>query len=130
MPIRSLTAITAALLLTATAAHADEGSKAYTQCMDKASSTSLMSTCIQSETQLQDQRLNRAYKQLIARLDAAKQKSLREVQRSWISYRDSNCAFWGRVSGGTISQLDGAMCRKDMTRDRAAELERMLDPTR
>ncbi|WP_028695968.1 lysozyme inhibitor LprI family protein [Pseudomonas cremoricolorata] len=119
-------ALAAALMLSN--AQAAEGSKAYTQCMDKASSTSLMSTCIQSESARQDARLNQAYKQLMGKLAAPKQKTLREVQRNWITYRDSNCTFWGRLNDGTISQLDGAMCIKDMTESRAHELERMLNP--
>jgi len=107
---------------------ADENSPAYSQCMDNASSTVAMSSCIQAETQLQDQRLNRVYKQLTSKLQAAQQKSLRDVQRQWIAYRDANCKFHVQASGGTLAQLEGGMCVLDMTRERAAELERVLSP--
>ncbi|MGF6394754.1 lysozyme inhibitor LprI family protein [Pseudomonas plecoglossicida] len=109
-------------------AMADDNSQAYAQCMDKASSTVAMSACIQAETKLQDARLNRVYKQLLARLDSGQQKSLREVQRQWIGYRDANCRFHVQASGGTMAQLEGGMCVLDMTRERAAELERVLSP--
>lgn len=109
-------------------AQADDNSPAYSQCMDKASSTVAMSSCIQAETQLQDQRLNRVYKQLATKLDAGQQKSLRDVQRQWIAYRDANCKFHVQASGGTMAQLEGGMCVLDMTRERAAELERVLSP--
>jgi len=109
-------------------AMAGDNSPAYTQCMDKASSTVAMSSCIQVETKLQDERLNRVYKQLMGRLDAGQQKSLREVQRQWIGYRDANCRFHVQASGGTLAQLEGGMCVLDMTRERAAELERVLSP--
>ncbi|MBH3410277.1 lysozyme inhibitor LprI family protein [Pseudomonas putida] len=109
-------------------AQADDNSPAYSQCMDKASSTVAMSSCIQAETQLQDQRLNRVYKQLATKLDAEPQKSLRDVQRQWIAYRDANCKFHVQASGGTMAQLEGGMCVLDMTRERAAELERVLSP--
>ncbi|BBH44411.1 lysozyme inhibitor LprI family protein [Pseudomonas sp. KU43P] len=109
-------------------AMADDNSQAYTQCMDKASSTVAMSACIQAETKLQDARLNRVYKQLLGRLDSGQQKSLREVQRQWIGYRDANCRFHVQASGGTMAQLEGGMCVLDMTRERAAELERVLSP--
>lgn len=109
-------------------AQADDNSPAYSQCMDKASSTVAMSSCIQAETQLQDQRLNRVYKQLATKLDAGPQKGLRDVQRQWIAYRDANCKFHVQASGGTMAQLEGGMCVLDMTRERAAELERVLSP--
>ena len=66
------------LLMTCLAplAQADDNSPAYSQCMDKASSTVAMSSCIQAETQLQDQRLNRVYKQLATKLDAGQLQAL------------------------------------------------------
>lgn len=123
----SLAAVVAALMFVSQA-QADENSPTYTQCMDKASSTVAMSACIEDETKLQDDRLNRVYKQLLGKLDAPQQKSLREVQRDWISFRDKNCKFHVQASGGTMAQLEGGMCVLDMTRERAAELERILSP--
>ncbi|WP_194788929.1 lysozyme inhibitor LprI family protein [Pseudomonas sp. UFMG81] len=117
----------AALLALATA-QADDYSPAYTQCMDKASSTVAMGACIQAETQLQDDRLNRVYKQLMAKLDGQRQKDLREVQRNWLKYRDGHCAFLGKLDNGSIYRIEGAMCVMDTTKDRAAELERVLSP--
>ncbi|MFJ4154805.1 lysozyme inhibitor LprI family protein [Pseudomonas sp. NPDC089752] len=117
-----------ALVCGVSMAMAGESSPSYTQCMDKASSTVAMSSCIQAETKLQDAQLNRVYKQLMAKLEATPQKSLRDVQRQWIAYRDSNCKFHVQASGGTMAQLEGAMCVMDMTRERAAELERVLSP--
>jgi uncharacterized protein YecT (DUF1311 family) len=118
----------ATFLLGISQAHAEGASQAYNQCMDKASSTVAMSTCIQAETKLQDERLNRVYKQLMAKLEPAPQKSLRDVQRQWIAYRDANCKLHVQASGGTMAQLEGGMCVLDMTRERAAELERVLSP--
>lgn len=107
---------------------ADDYTPAYGQCMDKASTTVAMSDCIGAETHVQDQRLNRVYKQLMAKLDTGQQKSLRDVQRKWLAYRDGNCQFHVQASGGTMAQLEGGSCLMDMTRDRAAELERVLSP--
>ena len=107
---------------------ADDYTAAYVQCMDKASSTVAMSECIGAETQVQDQRLNRVYEQLMGKLDAGQQKSLRDVQRKWLVYRDGNCQFHVQASGGTMAQLEGGTCMMSMTRDRAAELERVLSP--
>ncbi|GLO46708.1 lysozyme inhibitor LprI family protein [Pseudomonas putida] len=109
-------------------AMAEDYTPGYGQCMDKASTTVAMSECIQAETQLQDQRLNRVFKQLMGKLDAGQQKSLRDVQRKWLAYRDGNCQFHVQAGGGTMAQLEGGACVMDMTRDRAAELERVLSP--
>lgn len=117
-----------ALVCSVPMAMAEDNSPSYAQCMDKASSTVAMSSCIGAETKLQDARLNRVYKQLLAKLETAPQKSLRDVQRQWIAYRDGNCKFHVQASGGTMAQLEGAMCMLDMTRERAAELERVLSP--
>lgn len=118
----------AGALLAMASALADDYSPTYTQCMDNASSTLAMGACIQAETQLQDERLNRVYKQLMAKLGATQQKDLREVQRTWMKYRDGNCAFHGKLSTGSIYRIEGAMCEMDMSKDRAAELQRMLSP--
>ncbi|CAK13894.1 lysozyme inhibitor LprI family protein [Pseudomonas entomophila] len=120
--------IGAAALLAMAGAQADDYSPTYTQCMDKASSTLAMGACIQAETKLQDDRLNRVYKQLMSKLEPQQQKDLREVQRSWVKYRDGNCAFHGTLSNGSLYRIEGAMCLMDMSKDRAAELERVLSP--
>ncbi|MBV4534554.1 MULTISPECIES: lysozyme inhibitor LprI family protein [Pseudomonas] len=125
---RSTIASAALLACFACQAQAEDYSQTYTQCMDKASSTLAMGACIQAETRLQDERLNRVYKQLMAKLDKEQKTNLRDVQRTWIKYRDGNCAFHGRLSSGSIYRIEGAMCEMDMSRDRAAELERVLSP--
>lgn len=119
-----------ALACSTTLAMADDPSPAYARCMDNASSTLAMGECLKAETQVQDQRLNRVYKQLLGKLPADQQKSLRDVQRKWLAYRDGNCQFHRMASGGTLAQLEGGTCLMDMTRERAAELERVLDPQR
>ncbi|MDF9619944.1 DUF1311 domain-containing protein [Pseudomonas entomophila] len=120
--------IGAAALLAMAGAQADDYSPTYIQCMDKASSTLAMGACIQAETKLQDDRLNRVYKQLMTKLEPQQQKDLREVQRTWVKYRDGNCAFHGTLSNGSLYRIEGAMCLMDMSKDRAAELERVLSP--
>ncbi|MFJ1574145.1 lysozyme inhibitor LprI family protein [Pseudomonas sp. NPDC088322] len=128
--MRNRTTIVMTLILgcSSAAASADDFSTSYTECMDKASSTVAMSSCIQSESSLQDQRLNRVYKQLQAKLAGDAQKALRTAQRSWIKYRDDNCALHSQASGGTLRQIEAGTCVMGMTRDRAAELERILSP--
>jgi len=44
-----------------------------------------MIDCIGAETQRQDVRLNKAYKDVMPSLPAPRQKQLQEVQRIWIA---------------------------------------------
>lgn len=125
---RSLVAL-ALTLGASTAALAEEPSASYTACMDSANTTVAMGHCIKTETTQQDARLNKAYKGLMGKLDDAQKKRLRGVQRNWISYRDANCQFHGSAyAGGTLAGVAAGTCLMDMTRERAAELERLLKP--
>lgn len=128
MTRRYALASAAALACFTSLAQAEDNSPRYTQCMDKASSTVAMSSCIQAETKQQDVRLNQVYKQLMVTLEGAQRKNLTAVQRTWILYRDGNCAFHAQASGGTLAAINSGMCVMSMTRDRAAELERVLKP--
>ncbi len=99
-------------------------SKQYSTCMDKAGGiTANMLDCIGAETQRQDARLNRAYKDVMAQLSAARKKQLQEAQRAWIRYRDANCGFYADPDGGTLATVNGNDCFMSATAARAKELE-------
>ena len=100
----------------------DEYSQAYSACMKTAESTLAMNNCNGAEIKRQDSRLNSAYKKAMAGLEGPQQTQLREAQRAWIKYRDTNCKLYYSLTGGTIDQLNGAGCVLDMTKARADEL--------
>ena len=80
---------------------------ALDQCLDKAAGvTTEMVNCIGAETEIQDKRLNAAYKQALAALTPARQKELQVVQRLWLQYRDANCKFAFDPDGGTMAHVE------------------------
>lgn len=96
----------------------------YSSCMDKAAGvTANMLDCMGAETKRQDARLNKAYKDVMAQLSAARKKPLQEAQRAWIKYRDANCSFYADPDGGTLATVNSNDCFMSATASRAKELE-------
>ncbi|PSS58094.1 lysozyme inhibitor LprI family protein [Pseudomonas sp. BBP2017] len=118
-------------LITAIApfAVAQNDSPAYSQCMQTAQTTLDMNNCNGAEIKRQDARLNSAYKKAKAALEPAQQAKLLDAQRLWIKYRDANCKLYYSLTGGTIDQLNGAGCVLDMTKARADELLKLIEPS-
>ena len=113
------------------AVHAQEINltKQFSVCMDKADGvTQNMVECIDAETKRQDARLNKAYKALVADLNPERKKQLLEAQRSWLKFRDTNCAFYFDPEGGTIARVQAVDCMMTMTASRAKELENFTQP--
>jgi uncharacterized protein YecT (DUF1311 family) len=101
---------------------ADAG-KAYAACMDQSGGvTSAMEDCISEEFELQDRRLNRSYKALMASIPE-RRPELRDAQRKWIAFRDANCGFYYDAEGGSAARLVSKACVVILTADRAHELE-------
>lgn len=96
----------------------------YSPCGDKPSTVEIVA-CVDAKTKIWDDRLNKAYKELPKRIDAGQLDPLKEAQRLWIKYRDTNCMFYGSQQG-SIRQIQAAECRRSMTRDRALELEQAM----
>jgi uncharacterized protein YecT (DUF1311 family) len=108
----------------AASAHETGLSKPYAACMDKSGGVTMdMIGCITAEYQRQDARLNKAYKALMAELPPPRKTQLQEAQRSWINYRDANCAFYDDPDGGTLARVNANACMMTATADRARELE-------
>jgi uncharacterized protein YecT (DUF1311 family) len=75
----------------------------FQPCGEKTSTPDVVE-CVQAKTSVADQRLNAAYKVLLARIEAAQRQPLLAAQRLWVQYRDANCAFYG-VPDGSIRQV-------------------------
>jgi uncharacterized protein YecT (DUF1311 family) len=103
---------------------------AYAQCMGKAQANVEIMDCMDAEIKRQDQRLNQVYKALGADLSAARKDQLREAQRAWIKFRDTNCEFYLDPDGGTMAGLLAADCMLRLTADRAEELASFLPEDR
>lgn len=99
-------------------------SKAFGACMEKSGGvTANMLECADAEFKVQDQRLNKAYRELSAGLNAKRRRDLVEVQRLWIRFRDMNCAFYEDPDGGTAAAIAASSCSLQLTATRAKELE-------
>lgn len=96
----------------------------YDACVNKSGGvTSSLNDCNSEELVRQDVRLNKFYKTAITNFSVEKQNQLRDAQRIWIKYRDSNCAMYYSLTGGTMDMLNGAGCELSATKQRADELE-------
>lgn len=98
----------------------------FDQCMSKAEATVEIVQCIDAELERQDQRLNQVYKALGADLTDNRKAQLREAQRAWIKFRDTNCEFYLDPDGGTMAGILAADCMLRSTADRAEELANFL----
>ena len=93
-----------------------------------------MNFCAEQDWQAADAELNRVYKAVMAEMKAKDQslppelqgaaQTLRDAQRAWISFRDTNCRLAGYpMRGGSAEPLLIYGCLRQMTQDRSAELQ-------
>lgn len=100
----------------------------YSVCMRQSGGVTLeMHRCLSGEIVRQDNRLNRIYRQLMARLPEQRREQLRQVQRLWIKWRDGNCGFYADPQGGTMHAVMAEDCVRKTTAARAKELERFME---
>lgn len=97
-------------------------SKQFQSCLDKSGGGSGSYDCMSKEMAIQDKKLNDAYKKLTASITPERKKLLLTAQRTWINFRDSNCAFHVDPDGGQIGQQAGPVCELEYTALRAKEL--------
>lgn len=103
-------------------------SPSYDKCMDKSGGvTSSMLDCGNAETKIQDTKLNKAYKNAMKALEPKKQTELKDVQRLWVKYRDSQCGFYNGLTGGTVDSLNASSCFLNMTAERAEEINGFVE---
>jgi uncharacterized protein YecT (DUF1311 family) len=94
----------------------------YSTCLKAAGGvTPDMQDCIGTEYDYQDNRLNRVYKALMARLSKTEQAKLCAEERKWIAHRDAYCAL--PPDAGQGQRLESNGCTMEQTAKRAAILE-------
>ena len=87
-----------------------------------------MNACAGIAYEQADSALNAAYGDVRSRLDAAGRGQLTATQRAWIAWRDAECAFRSRgVEGGTIYPTIHAGCLTELTEQRTADFQTMLE---
>lgn len=106
-----------ALLCATLTANADE-----LNC-DAPQTTVDMKQCASIELDAVDGELNRVYKALRADQDDVANGLLKAAQRSWIAYRDNECARVADIArGGTMAGILEISCHIDLTKKRTEEL--------
>ena len=73
--------------------------------------------------------IDKAYKQLMSKLDAEQQKSLKEAERAWIKWRDAEAdtiARLGGAVGGSALRVDYAIAQEKLIKERTEVLRGYL----
>ncbi|WP_082672760.1 lysozyme inhibitor LprI family protein [Luteimonas abyssi] len=79
--------------------------------------------CASSRLAGADEKLNSVYREKLSR-SGDLENNLREVQRSWIRFRDSYCdSIREESAGGNEADIEGNFCLAALTEDRIGELE-------
>lgn len=73
--------------------------------------------------------LNRVYQKVMTRLEGAGQKTqLQKAQQAWLKFREAQAEFEASFcEGGSIQPQIQTACRTGLTRNRAKDLQHILD---
>lgn len=99
--------------------------KNFVRCSDAASDIGERADCEAVETEIQDARLNQAYKMVMARLNPAQKAELRTSERAWIKRRDVTCEKQAddAMNSGSWMRVTYSSCILDETIKRTIFLE-------
>ena len=102
------------------------------QCAANAQTTMDSSECYIQATQSWDAELNKQYKLLIDEQPETSRTPLKESQRAWIKYKESYFkaidAFYQKEQG-TVWSIIAAESKMNVIRDKAIDLNRLLNST-
>ena len=94
---------------------------------DNANTQAEINTCTEAARAKADADLNRSYQQLLKGTPAENQASLKQAERTWITFRDQECAFEAAGSvGGSMHPADLAACKEAITTARTAQIKAFL----
>ena len=120
MPYIKILALVCFLIVMPVSAQA-QGHNAF---CDQADSSAATQACLKKHLQSAQKRLNAIYKRLGEKLDPEKQEEMKELQKSWLAYRDGEC-MWESENSVTPSmkRLNELSCMARVTEDRADILD-------
>lgn len=104
-------------------------SNVLTKCMSNATGNLAQAECLTDERERQDVRLNKIYKQLIARLQGERRDAIVATQRAWIQLQQSDGDARESILDdiGQIGNLQSVESEARAIRQRADLLQRYLD---
>lgn len=79
--------------------------------------------CADTEFTYQDERLNKAYKALSARLSGSDKQAAVDAQRAWLAFFTKDCAARAARFGSNDAPTTESVCRMESTAIRAQQLE-------
>jgi len=83
-----------------------------------------MNYCADRDFQAADKKLNATYRILLDSSDPKEKELLKAAERSWIAYRDSECAYETAGSeGGSIQPMEYSECLTQKTEAHIKELQ-------
>ncbi|CAN5419190.1 lysozyme inhibitor LprI family protein [soil metagenome] len=87
-----------------------------------------MNICSGKDYEREDARLNKNYRDLVAKLEKAERDKLRDLQLAWLKFRDLQCDFQSmQYEGGTMYSLVRSMCLTGLTKQRNKDLKDLLE---
>jgi uncharacterized protein YecT (DUF1311 family) len=94
-------------------------------CTEKPAGQTTLGTaeCYRAEQEIWDALLNENFRALRDDLDDGQKTKLRDMQRAWIAYRDTTCAFYHDKIQGTMATGMAAACVARETARRALLLK-------
>ncbi|WP_342321171.1 lysozyme inhibitor LprI family protein [Kosakonia sp. BYX6] len=94
---------------------------------DNASTQSQLNSCTAGQYQAADKKLNQTYQEAIKRSTPPQAALLKKAQQTWITLRDTDCAFVSSgVEGGSVQPMVQNQCLADKTSEREAWLASLL----
>lgn len=115
----------AALATSASAANIAE--EPVVDC-DNAMTQMDMNICAGRDFMREDDTLNQLYQQLLGKFDNKSRSDVRQIQRSWIQYRDLQCNYEAaQYEGGSIQPMVHSSCLANLTQQRNQILQYMVD---
>ncbi len=98
------------------------------KCFGQASNDTEVADCTGQQLDQENAALNATYKALTAELDDNEKAKLVQAERSWIAFRDTECAFSASgEEGGTDWPVVLAACQLSLTSQRVKDLKGYLN---
>lgn len=136
--MRAVAPVICLLLISATAAHAQE--EPQVDCRNAVAQMDL-NICADRDYRAADAELNKAYKQAMAAMQETDKElggidkayvgaveALKKAQRAWLGYRDGQCELAGfEARGGSMEPMLVSGCLAELTRKRTSELKQLVE---
>jgi uncharacterized protein YecT (DUF1311 family) len=93
------------------------------ECADQTQSG--LNQCADADLKRADQELNRAYDQILRRLDKDERskQALTAAEKAWVGFRDAECKFRADpAQQGSIWGMEHLVCLSDLTKARTKDL--------